>query len=493
MRTLLFFLVAAPLVGQAPVSYEIRRATSPITIDARLDEPAWRQAEPVSPFNFTWWTQGEKEPTTVKMLWDDENLYVGYLVHDKHISAYVTQRHGPVSRDDCVEIFIAPNPNKVTNYYTFEINAIGAMLNRARVDWWTGPPTWEPDGVEYRTTFHGMPKKDESPDDTEWVVEMKVPLRNFARDAANMPPRDGDVWKLNLNRLGGKTNPQYSSWSPIPTPKPSFHTPTAFGPVTFVNKPPAGAGAAQQGGNPLERTPQVVADGRNLFNRNCTMCHGVDGAVGDRAPAMAGTRRFLRNTDESLYEAVRHGISGTMMPGTKLPDGDVWRIVAYIRSLRATAFDDFVAGDAANGRRIFETQAGCAKCHMVDGRGGVLGPDLSDVGGSRRLAQIREALVEEPPHIPRGYQPATITLASGQRIEGLIRNENNFSLQVLGFDNKLHMLTREGVRVDYRDKSLMPRGWDKKLSADEMQDLLAYLSRQARSRRAQAANPDTLR
>ena len=59
----------------------------------------------------------------------------------------MTQRHGPVSKDDCVEIFISPNPDKVKNYYTFEINAIGTMLNRARTDWWTGPPNWEPEGV----------------------------------------------------------------------------------------------------------------------------------------------------------------------------------------------------------------------------------------------------------------------------------------------------------------------------------------------------------
>ena len=71
---------------------------------------------------FNWWKAGEKEKTVAKMLWDDENLYVGYYCHDKHISASVTERHGPVSKDDCVEIFISPNPEKLKNYYTFEIN-----------------------------------------------------------------------------------------------------------------------------------------------------------------------------------------------------------------------------------------------------------------------------------------------------------------------------------------------------------------------------------
>jgi hypothetical protein len=228
---LLWSLVA---LAQAPVRYEIRRAAGPITIDAHLEETAWSAAPAVSPFHFNWWTAGEKEPTVAKMLWDDENLYVGYYCHDRHISAYITERHGPVSRDDCVEIFLSPNPAKIRNYYTFEINAIGTMLNRCRTDWWAGPPNWEPEGVRYRTSFHGLPKKDQDPADDHWIVELAIPFRNFACDAAHTPPRPGDEWRLNLNRLGGKTNPQASTWSPIPPPSRTFHTPEAFGGVTFV-------------------------------------------------------------------------------------------------------------------------------------------------------------------------------------------------------------------------------------------------------------------
>lgn len=221
--------------------YDIFRASSPIEIDAQLDEPAWADAPAASAFHFNSWRNGEKEETIVRMVWDDENLYVAYLARDRHISAYITERHGPVSKDDCVEIFLSPNPKKVTNYYTFEINAIGAMLNRCRTDWWDGPPTWEPAGVRYRTSFHGLPKKDESPGDESWVVELAIPLENFARDAAHTPPRDGDRWRLNLNRTGGITNRQSSTWSPLAPPAKTFHSPHSFGWVRFVNrKPPRG-------------------------------------------------------------------------------------------------------------------------------------------------------------------------------------------------------------------------------------------------------------
>ncbi|MFB3826801.1 MAG: carbohydrate-binding family 9-like protein [Bryobacteraceae bacterium] len=236
MPKIIWLLAAAPLAGQQQPVYEIRRARGPITIDARLDEAAWKQAPTAGPFHFNWWVKGEKEATDARLLWDDENLYVSWYCHDKHISASVTERHGPVSNDDCVEIFISPNPAKVRNYYTFEINAIGAMLNRCRTDWWTGPPTWEPEGVRYRATWHGAAVKKESPDDDHWVVELAVPFRNFARDAAHTPPQPGDTWRLNLQRLGGITNKQSSSWSPIAPPSHTFHTPESFGTARFVRR-----------------------------------------------------------------------------------------------------------------------------------------------------------------------------------------------------------------------------------------------------------------
>jgi hypothetical protein len=239
MRALFTLLLFAPALPAQRPSQDVYRASSPIHIDAKLDEKAWRDAPVFSKFHFNVWKEGEKELTEARMLWDDANLYVAYYCHDKHISGHITERHGPVSKDDCVEIFLSPNPAKVHNYYTFEINVLGTMLNRCRTDWWKGPPTWEPEGVVYRTSFHGQPEKKESPEDDHWIVELAIPFRNFSHDAAHTPPADGDEWRLNLHRLGGITNPQQSSWSPINPPDHGFHSPDSFGTVRFVNHPPA--------------------------------------------------------------------------------------------------------------------------------------------------------------------------------------------------------------------------------------------------------------
>ncbi len=475
MRVFAFFLPLLCL-AQGPVEYRIHRAPSPITIDAKLDELAWRFAPATSEFIFNWHESGDKEPTEAKLLWDDENLYVSWRCTDRHISAYEKKRHGPVSKDDCVEIFLSPNPAAVKNYYTFEINAIGTMLNRCRTAWWTGPPTWEPEGVEYRTTFHGLARKDESADDKEWVVELAIPLKNFSRDAAHTPPRAGDEWRLNLMRTGGKTNMQHSTWSPIPpTSQKSFHTPENFGKVVFV---------AEQASRRTARAPRSfegAAEGRVIYNRSCTMCHGLDGAAGDRAPALGAARRYFRRSEAELYDAIRNGIKGTGMPSSPLPDADIRKMIAFIFSIRATAADVPVEGNVEAGSRVFHGKGGCVTCHMIRGQGGLLGPDLTNIGAERKLEELRRALVEPRPVPVRGYQPVTLRTKAGAPIRGVVKNENNFSLQVLGSDNKLHLLLREEVAaITYETDPPMPAGIDKKLTPDEFRDLLAFLSRQTR-------------
>src|SRR5262249_45195305 len=77
----------------------------------------------------------------------------------------------------------------------------------------------------------------------------------------------------------------------------------------FAQSNPPGAGAA----NPFAGDEQAIAEGHVIYNRSCTMCHGHDGAAGDRAPALAATRRYMRNSDRELFDAVRNGIPGTQM------------------------------------------------------------------------------------------------------------------------------------------------------------------------------------
>ena len=160
--------------------HTILRAAGPITIDGVIDEPSWGAAASVGDFHFPWWQEGDKEQTQARLLWDDDNLYISFVADDRHISAIHKERDAPVSQDDCVEAFIMPDTTHVGHYYNFEVNVIGTI-------------------------------------DT----------------APNIPPKPGDTWRMNLYRIGGKVNPQYSQWSNTGTPKPKYHVPERFGIMHF--------------------------------------------------------------------------------------------------------------------------------------------------------------------------------------------------------------------------------------------------------------------
>jgi cytochrome c oxidase cbb3-type subunit III len=151
--------------------------------------------------------------------------------------------------------------------------------------------------------------------------------------------------------------------------------------------------AQNEPANPLGAGPEVIDAGRKLYNTTCTGCHGPDGTAGERAPALAGLRGYQRQRDSALFDAIKNGIPGSAMPSLGLPENDIWRVVAFIRSLRSRAFDTPVPGDAAAGRGVFEGKGRCLECHMIRGKGGLLGPDLSNVGAERSLREIRSALI----------------------------------------------------------------------------------------------------
>lgn len=212
----------------------INRPDSAIRIDGRLDEPAWQNATEFGDFSFPWWTSGKKEQTVARMLWDDEFLYVAYQCDDAHVSAEQTEHDSRVYLDDCVELFTAPNPQRPSDYFNIEMNVNAAILDRHHPN---GPgtpetPNWNSQGVQIATTVNGT-LNDDSDTDQGWILEVAIPFTNFEHVTGRAHPQDGDVWHLNLNRLGGRTNPQHSQWSPGRTEKPAFHRPEFFGRVTF--------------------------------------------------------------------------------------------------------------------------------------------------------------------------------------------------------------------------------------------------------------------
>ncbi|MBY0505859.1 MAG: PQQ-dependent dehydrogenase, methanol/ethanol family [Bryobacteraceae bacterium] len=233
--------------------------------------------------------------------------------------------------------------------------------------------------------------------------------------------------------------------------------------------------------NPLAGKPEAVAAGQKLFGQACQSCHGGNAAGSARGPALA-TGVFRRGgKDGEIFLNIRNGIAGTQMPpfpGLTIDQG--WQIVSYLRSLTGGKSAETVAGDAVAGKSLFFGTAGCAGCHEVNGRGGIVGPDLSAAGATPAetlMQKIVDPSQRSTPRRPReGNAGGTVnvTLKNGQRIRGVKRNEDTYSLQVTDLTGKLHLLDKSTI-TERRDEAVSVMPMNAKLSPADRQNLVAYL------------------
>ncbi len=227
--------------------------------------------------------------------------------------------------------------------------------------------------------------------------------------------------------------------------------------------------------NPYEGNPEAIKYGMGLFRSRCADCHGVD-ARGVRSPDLTQVWASGR-TDAGLYRTVRFGVPNTEMPPNPPPrmaERDIWQILAYLRTLAAPPSTEPPRGNADNGRRLFRVN--CASCHRVDGTGGRLGPDLSRIGAARAreamVRRIRGAVEDSGP----GYEPVTITPASGQPIHGVKKNEDLFSVQIMDTRERIQGYEKDKVKEVANDnRSAMPVFGTDRLSESDLDDIVRYL------------------
>lgn len=255
--------------------------------------------------------------------------------------------------------------------------------------------------------------------------------------------------------------------------------------------------------NPFAGNEAATDEGRSLYNSTCTSCHGANGAAGEFGPGLAiPGRSYARTTDGQIFDAIQHGIAGTPMPAQqgKLTDDQIWKVTAYVKGLRGTAIDAPSPGDVVAGEAVFWGKGQCGTCHRINGRGSIVGPDLTNLASLRKTNSIIDTLTKEQHRVygPGGAQPhlltplqvwpvVRITTADGKMVRGLLRNEDSFSLQVMGLDEQLHLYDRSKVKIVYEPKGLMPTDYDKRLGKDEFNNLLAYLTRLGTPPQAAAA------
>ena len=237
----------------------------------------------------------------------------------------------------------------------------------------------------------------------------------------------------------------------------------------------AGRPESRPARNPLEGNAQAISNGAAMFRTRCAGCHGPD-AHGYLGPDLTGFWA-AGGTDDRMFDTVRRGVPGTEMIGAdpqRVLDKEIWQMLAYIRTLSAVPAVP-PTGDAANGERIF--RANCNGCHRVNGRGGLLGPDLSRIGSARPRAGLQSKIRGSADFIRPGYEPVTLVTKDGERIRGVRKNEDEFSIQIMDARERLQGYLKANLAEFTTDRqSLMPVYGPDRLGDHDLDDLLRYLT-----------------
>ncbi len=227
--------------------------------------------------------------------------------------------------------------------------------------------------------------------------------------------------------------------------------------------------------NPLANDPAAVQIGMGLFRSRCADCHGMD-ARGVRGPDLTQVWASGRS-DPGLFKTLRRGVPGTEMPsvGPRTPDDEIWKILAYLKTIAAPTAVATVTGNAPHGQQVFRAQ--CAGCHRIDGTGGRLGPDLSRIGVARARGALVNRVRGATEDFLSGYEPVVITLKNGQTVRGVRKNGDLFSVQIMDGRERIQGYLKNDVQqvVDGK-QSAMPVFGPDRLNETDLNDLLAYLA-----------------
>ncbi len=194
---------------EMPRHYVCMRATGEIAVDGKLDEDSWKKAEWSQPhvdIRGAQWPSQPYHETRVKMLWDDENLYIAARLEEPHVWGTLTNRNSVIFYDNDFEVFIDPNGD-CHDYYEFEMNALNTIWNllmtrpykhggQAILREMPGQET----GVFVKGTLN-----DPSDTDEYWTVEIAFPFAGMKEHAdVDCPPTDGQQWRINFSRVQWK-------------------------------------------------------------------------------------------------------------------------------------------------------------------------------------------------------------------------------------------------------------------------------------------------
>lgn len=184
--------------------YQCHYTNCSLKIDGIPDETAWSCAAWSADFVDI---EGEKKSvprlqTRMKMLWDEQYLYIAAFLEEPHLWGSLSNRDDTVYRDNDFEVFIDPDGDGL-NYYELEINALGTvfdlLLKKPYNKGGNADIPWDFDDLQTAVHLQGT-LNNPSDTDTAWTIEMAIPWTAFSEDGKKVPAV-GDTWRMNFSRV----------------------------------------------------------------------------------------------------------------------------------------------------------------------------------------------------------------------------------------------------------------------------------------------------
>ncbi len=237
-----------------PRGYVCYRAKSPIVIDGKLDDDAWRDLPWSEDFVDI---QGESKPrprfrTRMKMCWDDSALYIAAELEEPHVRATLTKHDSYIFHDDSdFEVFLDPDGDSHL-YAELEMNALNTtwdlLLTKPYKDGGKAIDAWEIDGLKTAVHVHGT-LNNAADTDRVWTIEIACPWSGLKQIAScPVPPRPGDQWRINFSRVEldfevvdgqyRRTKKPDANWIWSPQGEVDMHRPETWGYVQFSDAKP---------------------------------------------------------------------------------------------------------------------------------------------------------------------------------------------------------------------------------------------------------------
>ena len=223
--------------------------------------------------------------------------------------------------------------------------------------------------------------------------------------------------------------------------------------------------------------PLVTAEHRDTVTRKVAvhaLAQTQEGAGGvlklakeDRLPA------DLKLSASSELNAVRwEKIKAEAAQALPLPQGQNAQPLPTIPELVN------LKGDATGGESVFfRDQTMCSRCHRVKGKGGDVGPDLSEIGSKLGKDALFEAVIDPSAGISLGYEASSIELKSGDEAYGIVISETADEILVKDLNNVVNRYKKSEITKRKQLKtSLMPTGLPATMTTQEFANLVQFLS-----------------